>query len=82
MIIKNLLYNHFLDLWTMADPVGPLIPIAMFVRALEIIESWISPHIGCEFFTPITGTVVLLRQKVPFILIAGTAYIPYSIQNL
>ena len=81
-IIKNLYYNHFPELWTESDPIGPLIPISMFTRALEILESWMSPHLGCELYTPITGTVIFLRQRVPFILIAGITFIPFSITKL
>ena len=35
-----------------------------------------------DLYTPITGSLLLLKQIVPYILIAGIVYIPFSIVSL
>ena len=65
------------------DNIGPFIPIQSYVRGLEILECWLAPKIiSNNIFTPITGTLTLLRILVPYIHIAGIIFIPYSIVKL
>ena len=80
--IKNLYKTYFPNLWSIGNPIGPLIPLATFARGIEILECLLAARAKIQLFTPITGSVIILGQVVPFIMIAGKVHIPYSIVKL
>ena len=59
-----------------------LAPIPLLARATEILESILSKTRQLELFTPITGAIKILDEKIPFLLIGGTPYIPWSWSKL
>ena len=81
-IVEELYKGHLLELWRPGTAIGPLIPLPTFARGIELVECLISPTFGLQLFSPITGTLQILKQKVPFILIAGQIHLPYSIIKL
>ena len=81
-ILENLYKEHFPRLWSQGNAIGPIIPLPTFARGVEIVECLLSPKFNLQLFTPITGIILLLKQPVPFIMIAGRVHIPYSIVRL
>ena len=59
-----------------------LVPLPDLARTAEIIESLLALSMNIHLFTPITGTVDILGEKIPYIIIGGKAYIPWSWSRL
>ena len=81
-IIEKLYKEYLKEFWKPGSAIGPIIPIQTFARGLELLECLLSPKFGLQLFSPITGTLQLLKQSIPFILIAGRIHIPYSVVKL
>ena len=80
--MQSLYQEWFPDLWSPGDPIGPLIPLPAFARGVEILECLIASKLGIQLYTPITGTILMLRKIIPFIMIAGKIHIPFSVVKL
>ena len=58
-----------------------MVPVSTLARAMEIIEALLAKACGLYLYTPITGTILILNDLVPFILINGSPYIPWFWAN-
>ena len=58
-----------------------MVPVSTLARAMEILEALLAKACGLCLYTPITGTILILNDLVPFILINGSPYIPWFWAN-
>ena len=55
-----------------------MIPAITAARALEILMSLLAHREGITHYTPITGTLIILDETTPFIIINGIPYISWN----
>ena len=76
-IILNTLTSYILPEFTDPKMVFTLVPIGTLARTTEIVETLLASKRGILLFTPLTGTLKITSDSVPFIILSGIIYIPW-----